>query len=278
MSKKTVLITGCSSGFGKLTAKKFHEEGWNVIATMRAPEKEKELTDTDGMLVTRLDVTDVDSIKTAVAEGLDTFGSIDALVNNAGYGGHAFLEQYTDSQIQAMFDTNVFGVIKVSREVLPLMRKQRSGSIINVTSMVGHVGIALTSVYSATKYAVQGLSEAMSIEYKPFNISVKTVAPGAYGTNFTAATDNNLETGDDEIRENAQKIAAHFAGLVEQMLHQGGKEADPQEVADIIYRCVTEDTPTHNIVGADSEMIMNMKNSMPHEEFLAQVSAMVLPK
>jgi NAD(P)-dependent dehydrogenase (short-subunit alcohol dehydrogenase family) len=275
---QTILITGCSTGFGKLTAKLFHKNGWNVIATMRSPEKETELTQMDNILVTKLDVTDKESVTKAVSQGLAKFGTIDALVNNAGYGGHAFLEQFSEEQIYKMFETNVFGVMRVSRAVLPHMRKQKNGVIINVTSMAGYAGLSLSSIYSASKFAVEGLTEAMALEYKPFNIKVKAVAPGAYGTNFIAATDNSLEQGDSELIPVAQKIAAHFAGLVEQMLNQGGETADPQEVADKIYECITSETPVHNIIGADAEMLFGMLNSMPRQDFINQMEEMLKPK
>ena len=217
MSKRTVLITGCSSGFGRLTAKTFYEKGWNVVATMRSPEKETELTHLDGMLVTRLDVTDEDSIKTAVEQTIENFGRIDALINNAGYGGHAMFEQFEHNHIARMFDTNVFGPMRIAKAVLPLMRKQGGGAIVNVTSMAGIIGLPFTSTYSASKFAVEGWSEGLALEYAPFNIKVRTVAPGAFGTNFNAATDNNLEAGDKTIKQQAAKIAAHFAALAEQM-------------------------------------------------------------
>ncbi len=278
MKKQTVLITGCSSGFGKLAAKKFQQEGWNVIATMRSPEKEEELNKLGGVLVTKLDVTRKETIAEAVKKGLEKFGQIDVLVNNAGYGGHAFLEQFTEEQIYAMFETNVFGVMRVSREVLPYMRKQRSGTIVNVTSMAGYMGLSLTSTYSASKYAAQGMSEAMALEYKQFGIKVKTVAPGAFGTNFFAATKNNIEHGDEELKTNAALMAAHFAALAEQMRKQSGKDADPQEVADKIFECATAETPVHNIVGADAEMLMGMINSMSRQEFIDQMDKMLSPK
>jgi NAD(P)-dependent dehydrogenase (short-subunit alcohol dehydrogenase family) len=275
---QTILITGCSTGFGKLTAKLFHEKGWNVIATMRSPEKETELTKLENVFVTKLDVTDIESVNMAVELGIGKFGTIDALVNNAGYGGHAFLEQFSEEQIYRMFETNVFGVMRVCRAVLPYMRKRKSGTIINVTSMAGYAGLSLSSVYSASKFAVEGLTEAMALEYKPFNIKVKAIAPGAYGTNFIAATDNSLETGDKELIPIAQKTAAHFATLVEQMLNQGGKIADPQEVADKIYECVISEMPVHNIIGADAEMLFGMMNSMPRQDFINQMEEMLKPK
>ncbi|TKG89814.1 SDR family oxidoreductase [Puteibacter caeruleilacunae] len=276
--KNTVLITGCSSGFGKLAAKKFQSEGWNVIATMRSPEKEAELNKLDNVLVTALDVTSNESVKNAVSVGLERFGRIDALINNAGYGGHSFLEQFTEEQIYAMFETNVFGVMRVCREVLPYMRKQKSGTVINVTSMAGYMGLTLTSTYSASKWAVEGLTESMAMEYKPFGIKVKAVAPGAFGTNFVSASDNNFEGGDEEIRESSEKIGAHFLTVVEQMQNQSGKVADPQEVAEKIFECVITDAPVHNIVGADAEMLKTMMDSMPRQQFIDTLEDLLLPK
>ena len=275
---QTILITGCSSGFGKLTAKLFHEKGWNVIATMRSPEKETELTELENVLVTRLDVTDNESVKAAVQQGVEKFGTIDVLVNNAGYGGLSLFEQFSEDQIYAMYETNVFGLMRVCREVMPIMRKQKNGSIINVTSMAGVLGLGFASTYSSTKFAVEGFSEALAIECKPFNINVKTVAPGAFGTNFNDSTDDSIKKGDDELKSYAQKFAANLAAISQQMLMQGGKEADPQEAADKIYKCVTEETPVHNVVGADAEMLMEMKNSMPQQDFINQISEMLLPK
>ena len=276
--KKTVLITGCSSGFGKLTVKKFLQEGWNVIATMRTPEKEQELTQLENVFVTKLDVTDKESVKEAVILGIEKFGNIDVLVNNAGYGGHAYLEQVTEEQIHTMFETNVFGIMRVSKEVLPYMRKKREGTIVNVTSMSGYMGLPLATTYSASKYAAQGLSESLAMEYKPFGIKVKTVAPGAYGTNFFAATDNSLDNGDEELQTNAQKMVAHFAAVAERMRQQGGAESDPQEVANKIFECATGDTPVHNIVGADAEMLMGMIKSMSRQDFIKRIEEMLIPK
>ena len=168
--KKTVLITGCSSGFGRLTAKTFHERGWNVIATMRSPENETELTQLDGVLVTRMDVTDPDSVTLAVDGGIGRSGAIDVLVNNAGFGGHALFEQFSDESVRAMYDTNVFGLMNVIRAVLPHMRRQDEGCVINITSVSGLLGTPTSAIYSSTKFAVEGLTEALALEYGPLNI------------------------------------------------------------------------------------------------------------
>ena len=279
MTKKTVLITGCSSGFGKLAATTFHDKGWNVIATMRSPERETELTELDNVLVTRLDVTDADSIKRAVEEGLTRFGAIHVVVNNAGYGGHALFEQASDDAVRAMFETNVFGVMNVMRAVLPLMRKQ-GGTIVNVTSMAGLMGLPGNSIYSASKHAAEGLSEAMALEYKPLNVRIRIVEPGAYPTTrFTANLDSNVDAGEDQLTTYAKRLSDHFVGLAEQMAKQGGQVADPQEVADKIYECATsDDMPIHNPTGADAQMLVGMMTSAgSRQEFLNQMEAMLLP-
>jgi NAD(P)-dependent dehydrogenase (short-subunit alcohol dehydrogenase family) len=279
MTMKTVLITGCSSGFGKLSVKKFHHEGWNVIATMRSPEKEHELTEIDNVLVTRLDVTDLESIKQAVDEGVARFGSIDVLINNAGYGGHALFEQMSDNAIRAMFETNVFGVMNVARVVLPLMRERKDGCVINVTSMAGMMGAPTISIYASSKFAVQGLTEAMALEYKPLNIRVKAVLPGAYPTTrFNTNTDDELNTGGEELSAISHTLYNHIQGIAQQMANQSGQEADPQEVADKIYQCATSDTPIHNPVGADAEMLAGMISPTPRQNFLDKLEQMLLPQ
>lgn len=278
MSKKTVLITGCSSGFGKLAAKTFAENGWNVVATMRSPDNETELNQSEQMLLTRLDVTDQVSIDKALELTLERFGRIDVLVNNAGYGGNGMFEQFDNEHITRMFNTNVFGPMRTAKAFLPQMRKQGVGTIINVTSVAGILGLPFGSTYSASKFAVEGWSEGLALEYKPFNIKVHTVAPGGYGTNFNAATDNRLNTGDEAIRSQASKMAQHFEVLIEQMRHHSGKEADPQEVADMIFACATEQMPVHNVVGSDANMLLDMKNSQPAADFLENISDMLIPQ
>ena len=280
MNRQTVLITGCSSGFGKLSAKSFHDKGWNVVATMRSPESETELSTLDDVLVTQLDVTDPKSITQALNDGIAKFGGIDVVVNNAGYGGHALFEQAGETSIRAMFDTNVFGPMNVMRAVLPLMRTTGGGTIVNVTSMAGLIGLPGNSIYSASKYALEGLSEAMALEYLPFNIRIRLVAPGAYPTTrFVANTDDNLDAGDEELTAYSQKLRAHFKVLADLMAQQGGKDADAQEVADKICECVMSDeTPVHNPVGVDAEMLTGMMTSaLSRQEFLDQVAAMVIP-
>jgi len=277
--KRTVLITGCSSGFGKLTAKTFHANGWNVIATMRSPENETELTELDDVLVTRLDVTDTDSIRTALDEGLARFGAIDVLVNNAGFGGHALFEQFPDATVRAMYDTNVFGLMNVTRAVLPHMRLRNDGCVINVTSLSGLLGTPTSSVYSSTKFAVEGLTEALALEYGPLNIRFKTVAPGAYPTTrFRENTDSPIDAGGEQLSAYARELRGQIQAISQRLASPEGTPADPQEVADRIYECATSDTPVHNPVGADAEMLVGMMNgASSRQAFLDQLEALLAP-
>jgi NAD(P)-dependent dehydrogenase (short-subunit alcohol dehydrogenase family) len=280
MATKTVLITGCSSGFGKLTARTFHANGWNVIATMRSPENETELTQLDDVLVTRLDVTDPESVRQAEDEGIARFGAIDVLVNNAGFGGHALFEQFSDETVRAMYDTNVFGLMAVTRAVLPYMRRQGEGCVINVTSISGLLGTPTSSVYSSTKFAVEGLTEALALEYGPLNIRFKTVAPGAYSTTrFRENTDSPLDAGGEQLSGYARELRIQIQAISQRLASQDGATADPQEVADRIYACATSDTPVHTPVGADAQILVGMMNDAESRQaFLDQLEAILAPQ
>lgn len=278
MQKKTVLITGCSSGFGKLTANTFHDKGWNVIATMRSPERETELIAGDHMLVTKLDVTDVDSIAAAFDTGRAKFGTIDTVVNNAGYGGHGLFEQFSTTDARAMFETNVFGPMNVMRQVLPAMRQAGGGTIVNVTSMAGHLPLPGGTIYSASKYALVGLTEAMALEYRPLGIRFFNVAPGAYpSTHFSASTDRRLDEGDEQLVAFSKRQRAQLDAISQRMASEGGTIADPQEVADKIFACATSDMPINNPAGGDAEMLNTMMRQDKRQEFLDQFAAWTVP-
>ena len=182
--KKTVLITGTSSGIGKATVQYFAQQGWNVAATMRNPHKDTELRALPNVRLYTLDVTDAASIQSAIQGAITDFGGIDVIVNNAGYGAVGIFEKSTPEQVQKQFDTNVFGVMNVVREILPYFRQKRAGTIINVTSMGGRITFPIYSVYHGTKWAIEGWAEALQYELRPFNIRVKNVEPGAIKTEF----------------------------------------------------------------------------------------------
>lgn len=186
---KTILITGASTGIGRLTAIHFAEKGWQVAATMRTPEKGKDLLQYPNLKLFALDVLNEASIRQTVEEVIAAFGGIDVLFNNAGYALVGAFEAMRPEQIQKQFDTNVFGVMNVTRAVLPHFRAKQAGTIINTTSMGGLITFPLYSVYHATKWALEGFMESLQYELRPFRIKVKNIEPGAIKTDFEQAID-----------------------------------------------------------------------------------------
>jgi len=182
--EKVVLITGASSGIGNESAKLFQSKNWKVAATMRSPEKAEDLQRIVDIACIRLDVTDPESIRSAIKESLEKFGRIDAVVNNAGYGLVGPFEAATDEQIERQFQTNVFGLMNVCREILPYFREQKRGFIVNVASLGGRVSFPFYSIYNSTKWAVEGFSEALRYELEPLHIRVKIIEPGPIKTDF----------------------------------------------------------------------------------------------
>jgi NADP-dependent 3-hydroxy acid dehydrogenase YdfG len=199
----TILITGASSGIGKTTARYFQERGWNVVATMRSPDRETELAALPNVIVTRLDVQDSASIRAAVAGGIARFGKIDVLLNNAGYGAYGPLEATPMEKIRRQFDVNVIGLLETTKAVLPHFRAKRSGTIINVSSVGGKMTFPLGTLYHGTKFAVEGLSEALSWEMGPIGVKVKIVEPGAIKTDFAG---RSFDFSNDEAMVEYQSI------------------------------------------------------------------------
>jgi NADP-dependent 3-hydroxy acid dehydrogenase YdfG len=181
---KTVLITGASTGIGKATAQLFQQQGWNVVATMRSPEKSPELSDLPNVLCLPLDVTKADTIQAAIDRAIAEFGTIDVLINNAGYALIGAFEACDMADIRGQFETNVFGLMEVTRAILPHFRLRQQGILVNVASMGGRVAFPIYSPYHATKWAVDGFSESLQYELRQFNIKVKIIEPGAIKTDF----------------------------------------------------------------------------------------------
>lgn len=260
---KTVLITGSSTGFGRLIAKKFQAEGWNVIATMRSPEKETELNQLDNVLVSRLDVVDKSSIEVSVKKGIEKFGSIDVLVNNAGYGTVGPIEAATEEEIRKQFEVNFFGLIEVSKAVIPQMRKQQSGIIINFSSIGGRVTFPFFSLYHASKFAVEGLTESMQYELNPFGIRMKIVEPGGFKTDFATRSLNIFDISQ------TPHYQSHIAKFTEAMqARMGGNDQDPQDVADIVFEASTDgEERLRYMVGADALQMMEMRKQMDDVSF-----------
>lgn len=180
----TIFITGASSGIGRATAKHFAERGWNVVATMRSPEQETEFITLDNVLVLKLDVEKETTIQTALAEAIERFGTIDVLLNNAGYGTMGLIEAATEEQIRRQFEVNVFGLIRMTKAMLPHFRSNQKGMLINISSMGGKVTFPTMSLYHSSKFAVEGFSESVSYELASQNIKVKLIEPGAIHTDF----------------------------------------------------------------------------------------------
>lgn len=237
---KTVLVTGCSSGFGRDIAKVFAAEGWNVAATMRAPEKETELRASDRMSLLRLDVQDRASIDAAVASTLARFDSIDVVVNNAGFGLFGVFEETAREKILEQFEVNVFGMMDVTRGVLPTLRKQRSGVVINVSSGAGVFTLPMISAYCASKFALEGFSEALSYELLPLGIRVKIVEPGGVtSTRFGERSAKEASQG-TPIADYAPFVEG--AGRVFAELRQARGMATSEEVARVIFEAATDGT------------------------------------
>jgi NAD(P)-dependent dehydrogenase (short-subunit alcohol dehydrogenase family) len=230
----TILITGASSGIGRATAKLFQVKGWNVIATMRDPDKETELAALERTLVTRLDVQDIDSISSAVNAGISRFGRIDALLNNAGYGAYGPLEATPLEKIRRQFDTNVIGLMATTQAVLPYFRKQGAGVILNVSSIGGRMTFPLGTLYNGSKFAVEGLSEALHYELAPLGVRVKIIEPGRVKTDFGG---RSFDFSNDASLTEYQALVQAF---VRALGPGSGEGSSPEAVAEVVFTAATD--------------------------------------
>jgi NAD(P)-dependent dehydrogenase (short-subunit alcohol dehydrogenase family) len=230
-SPKTVLITGCSSGYGLATARHFHEQGWNVVATMRTPRKDV-LPESERLRVLTLDVTKPDSIAAAI----EASGPIDVLVNNAGVGAIGAFEATPMSTAREIFETNTFGVMATTQAVLPQFRERRSGTVINVTSSVALARMPLVAVYTASKTAIEGFTASLALEMDEFDVRVKLVQPG-YGptTSFTS-------NGQTRMQGLIPEPYTAFAGRVMADFQQPTVVTHPSHVAEATWRAANDDT------------------------------------
>ena len=263
---KTILITGASSGIGKASASYFQRRGWNVVATMRSPKKEQELTLLANILVTQLDVQDGSSIVSAIEAGIARFGKIDVLLNNAGYGAYGPLEATPMEKIRRQFDVNVIGLLETTKAVLPHFRASRSGIIINVSSVGGKMTFPLGTLYHGTKFAVEGISEALSWEMEPIGVTVKIVEPGAIKTDFVGRSfDFSNDEGMVEYQPVVTKLRAAFDHLV-------GTGSDPMVVAKVIYEAATDGTSQlRYTAGEDANVLMARRKAVDDATFMKGV-------
>jgi NAD(P)-dependent dehydrogenase (short-subunit alcohol dehydrogenase family) len=264
---KTMLITGASSGIGKEAAKVFAADGWNVVATMRSPEKEQDLVSSDNIMLTGLDLQNAASIQEAVGQTLKKFGRIDLLVNNAGYGQYGLLEEVPPEKIRQQFETNVFGVIELMRASLPTMRRQRGGMIINVSSGGGIYGVPAMSLYSASKFALEGFSEAVSYELTSQNIVLKLIEPhgGVTATSFNARVAE--DSGDVRAVADYDQFKADMREAYSRTA--AASSISSRDVALEIYKAATDGTRRlRYFIGVDSRGFLNAKQTLRDQEYI----------
>ena len=264
---QTVLITGCSAGIGRAAAELFAERGWNVVATMRSPQAAGDLAAKKNVLVTALDVTNEDSIAAAVKHAEERFEAIDVLVNNAGFGLYGLLEATSVESIRKQFETNVVGLLATTRAVVPGMRKRRSGVVVNVGSIAGKMTYPLGTMYNGTKFAVEGISEALRFELREIGVRVKLIEPGIVYTNFSNATEFN----NDESLTEYQAMVQKFGAAIEEIWKHG---TEVHVAAETIYQSATDGTDRlRYLVGEDAKAWAAMLAGMDGEQYFANMSA-----
>jgi NAD(P)-dependent dehydrogenase (short-subunit alcohol dehydrogenase family) len=265
---KTIFITGASSGIGRATAQYFHERGWNIVATMRSTDKAGDLSDMERVLVTSLDVLDGESIGAARDAALQRFGRIDVLLNNAGYGAYGPLEAFSMERIERQFNTNVIGLLAVTKAFLPHFRGNKSGVIVNISSIGGQMTFPLGTLYHGTKFAVEGLSEALHYELEAFGVRVKIVEPGMIKTNFGGRSfdfcnDESLA----EYQGTVQKLFAHWGKI-------GANASEPSVVSEVIWAAAHDETGKLRYrAGADAEALLSARKAQSDDAFIGKLKS-----
>lgn len=244
---KVWLITGCSTGFGRELATNALHAGHKVIVTARKTDDIKDIVEgfPQTSLAVTLDVTKPEDIKSAVEGSLEKFGRIDVLVNNAGIGYFGAVEESEEEEVRRMFDINFFGLANMTKEVLPIMRKQRSGHIVNIASIGGLVSFPAVGFYNATKYAVDGLSESLAKECAPLGIKVTVIAPSGFRTDWAGRSANNSKIVIDDYATTAGQNKSNIRG------NSGNQPGDPVRAAKAIIKAVeSENPPLRLLLGA----------------------------
>ncbi len=279
MSKKVVLITGTNSGFGYLTALGAAEKGYHVYATMRDvdgrnAEKAKELQAIDGINVIELDVTDGNGVKSAVDKIILSEGRLDVLVNNAGYLGGCLAETYTDDDLEKMFDVNVKGTWRATKAVLPQMRKQGEGLIVNTSSGLGRFSAPFMTVYNSTKFAVEGLTEGLHYEVRPLGVDVVLVQPGAFPTEIFSkvayGSDQEITAGYGDLAKVPEQVSEGMGQMFEAM------KPSPQMVPDAIFKLIETpkgERPLRTVVDAMTGKFVENANANVKEDYANFITA-----
>jgi short-subunit dehydrogenase len=272
--KEVAVVTGSSTGIGFKTSLTLARNGFHTYATMRKLEgRSKQITDiakNDNLplQVIQLDVDNDKSVLEAFNRIVTENDRIDVVVNNAGYALVGAFEETSMQEIKAQFETNFFGAVRVMQAVIPIMRKQRSGKIVNITSMGGRVAVPLDSIYHGTKFALEGLSESIQYELEPFRIKVILIEPGAVGSNFwknlkMAAKASGLDNknNDSQYKQIENNMSESFKQIEQNTIH-------PSEVAKVILQAVMADNPDFRyVVGKDAAMILEARRTMSDREF-----------
>jgi NAD(P)-dependent dehydrogenase (short-subunit alcohol dehydrogenase family) len=257
--KKTIFITGASTGIGKAAALLFAEKGWHVIATMRKPETAKDLA-SGNITLLPLDVTDVEQINQTVQQAIK-IRDIDVVLNNAGYGLVGSFEASTDAQLTNVINTNLLGVLRVTKAFIPYFREKKDGLFITTTSIGGLLAFPYFSVYHATKWALEGWSESLAYELKSFGIRVKTVSPGSTNTDFAS---RSLDTAMLPEYENS------FNNYLKEFLSPEvmNNLSSPKQIAETIYESATDNKDQlRYLAGADAIEIYEQRQKLGAEEF-----------
>lgn len=263
MSEKVLFITGCSTGFGRQIAEKAIKAGYKVAVTARNVEQVQDLVagNESKAIALTLDVTNPTQVKAAVKQTIDTFGRIDVLVNNAGIGYFGSVEESVEEETRKMFEINFWGLMSVTNEVLPHMRYQQGGHIINFSSIGGLVSFPTLGYYHATKYAVEGVSESLSQEVAPFNINVSLIEPSGFRTDWGGRSSVKTETEIPELRDSV------VGQMIQGVATQSGQEAgDPEKAAEAILTIIESDEPPLRLLlGKDAYQAATYKLSTMSE-------------
>ncbi|MBC7314168.1 MAG: SDR family oxidoreductase [Rhizobium sp.] len=268
---KTILITGCSSGLGQMTARHFAGQGWNVIATMRKPDGALASEYPERILEAALDIADPASIDAAIKAGVDRFGGLDAVVNNAGVTMVSVFEATPDDAIRRIFETNVFGMMNVIRSALPHLRARGGATIVNVSWGFGIAAVPMLSIYVASKQAVEGLSESLSYELESQNVRVKLIEPGAMrATNFVGTG-----MAASEAAPVPDGYKPYFDHALQSMIAYPFPSTEEQSVVEAIFAAANDDTHRlRYVVGPDVEEYARLRWSTSEEQYLAGMHAL----
>ena len=272
-SKRTVLVTGCSSGIGLATCHVLSRNNFMTYGTVRNLSKAKKIQDLINrenlsLKILRLDVNDNQSIKLAVKKILTDTGRIDVLINNAGYGMFGPVEEITTQEVKKQFETNFFGTIRLIKAIVPIMRKQGNGTIVNISSMVGRFGVPLNSAYVSSKFAVEGLSESISFELEEFGIRIIVIEPGVVKSDFF----HNVKVKGMNLECPYHKLMERRVNFLDKAMKNSLTSS--YDVADTILEALNSKDPKFRyVIGNDATNSLRMRNSLSDRKFMEWIRA-----